>query len=180
MKISKETIGFITAIIALIAAVISLTQTVFNRQELKRQGEEIRAMQVVTSQVALSLQIDSPKDRSVIDKDIIMMEGTFKGQLPYGYKLWILAMHFQYYMMYPPTQFRRTMGKWSQTNVRLTSKGRWELHVCVANEEASSWFEAKASRGDFSGFPRLPSVHPIIGNFEAGIYYIYGIRRFLL
>jgi len=110
--------------------------------------------------VTIVIKITTPKQDDVIKVDVYNdMKGTFEGDIPTGYKLWVLAQdQFNYFLMYPPpaTQVTRTMGTWSQTNVRLAAAGIWKLHVCLANANASQKFEDRAKLNDWSGFPVLP------------------------
>jgi len=157
-----------TSIVALVTAVVALagavTGTVRNAQEIRSsqkeirlQGKQIQALKSASSIVAF-LSIESPEEGETISGNVYdAMHGSLDRDIPYGYTLWVLAKdRYNYFLMYPPTQFARTMGKWSQTNVRLNTPGRWELHVCLADKKASAALQSKADRNDLAGFPTLP------------------------
>ena len=158
MKRNIVRIRLVTVVIALLAAITSLCQACVNSSELKVQKAEIGNLQTVTTAVAVDLTIDVPEEGEIITSGTYDdMEGSYVGKLPSGYRLWVLARdQYNYFLMYPPTQVTPTMGRWSQTNVRLATPGPWELHVCVGNEVASRWLEARAKKRNWSGFPSPP------------------------
>lgn len=156
-------------VIFLAAGIIALITTGINcntapvEKKIATQGEEITKHQNTVEAVkekadAFRLTIDSPKEGDTIVGDSYNdMRGTFEGDIQKGYGLWVLARdQYNFFLMYPPTHVIRKMGQWSQTNIRLSTSGQWELHVCLADEKASKWFQDKAGRNDWSGFPALP------------------------
>jgi len=104
------------------------------------------------------MTIDVPKEGTLITQGVYNeMHGTYEGKIATGYKLWVLAKDsYNFYLMYPPTEVVPSMQSWSQTNIRLATPGRWELHVCLANEAASKWLKVRATAGNWGGFPSLP------------------------
>jgi hypothetical protein len=104
-----------------------------------------------------NVSIDAPLSGEIINESPYNdMHGTFEKEIPSEYTLWVIARdQYNYFLMYPPTQVNNIKKEWSQTNIRLTP-GRWELNLCVANKEASSWLEGRAKRGVWDGFPSLP------------------------
>jgi len=114
-----------------------------------------------------NVSIDAPLSGEIINESPYNdMHGTFEKEIPSDYTLWVVARdQYNYFLMYPPTQVNNIKKQWSQTNIRLSTPGRWELHLCVANKEATSWLEGRAKRGEWSGFSSLPkgmdSVHSV-------------------
>lgn len=158
LRLVLQLVSFATGLIALATALIGLRQAYSNSTELELQRAEIQKIQKVTSEVALTLSIEAPRDGETLTRDVYHdMHGTYIGQLPLGYRLWVLIRdQYNFYLVYPPTLVTRTMKSWSQTNVSLPTPGRWELHVCVADEEVSQQLEARAAHNDRSGFSSLP------------------------
>lgn len=158
MEMAVEVIGLMSGMAGLIAAIISLKQSRENASSLTRHKIDIQKLESEVNRVALGLTIDIPCQGDIISGDAYNdMKGKFTGDIPPGYRLWVLARdQFNYFLMYPPTQSIATQGLWSQTNVRLATPGRWELHVCLADEKASRSFEDKAKRNDWAGFSNLP------------------------
>lgn len=158
MEMLMQVLGLLTAIIALVAAIISLKTTQKNRARIEKHETKIETLKREVNRVALGLTIDAPRRDEIITGEVYNdMEGTFSGDIPNGYKLWVLAHdQYNYFLMHPPTQFIRTMGKWSQPNIRLVTPGNWELHVCLANDKASKWCQKRVDRNDWSGFSKLP------------------------
>lgn len=110
----------------------------------------------VAASVTQGMTIEAPRDNEVIDGVYNGMHGTYTADLPSDSRLWVVAQdQYNYFLMYPPTHVGRAQKRWSQTNVRL-GPGRWTLHVCVANQAASQWLQARADKADFSGFAQLP------------------------
>ncbi len=183
-----NTINFIAAVVALVAAVIGLWTAFENRVQIEQQGqqiesqdveitkqklaidkqaEEIFRMRALASSMALEVTIDRPTTDEEIDAVYDKMRGSFQGQIPKNHNLWVLARdRHNYFLMYPPTQIVHSKGQWSQKNIRLGSPGSWELVLCVANAEASLWLQTKADKQDWGGFPSLPAGLEIIGSVE--------------
>jgi len=169
---ARVVIALIAAIIGLVAALIGLWVALRNsaalvrqashiaiqRQDIAEQAKALRDLREAAAAAFLSLTIDEPAEGRVIASGVYSeMHGTFAGDIPETYKLWVVARdQYNYFLMYPPTQVTRTMHRWSQTAVQLKAPGRWELHVCLADEKASKWFQEKADRNDWSGFASLP------------------------
>jgi hypothetical protein len=165
VKNSRKIINLIAVIISLIASVLALTTAIIslnlarlNAKEVELQKNEIKDLKKVVAAAALSLTIEAPREGEVISTDVYNdMHGVFEGDIPEGYQLWVLARdQYNYFLIFPPTQFTRTMQKWSQTSVRLATPGRWELHVCLADQKASEFLRDKAEGNDWSGFSTLP------------------------
>lgn len=105
----------------------------------------------------LTVTIESPKQGETIKEPAFDMRGKYVGEIPNGYKLWVLIKdQYNYFMAYPPPSVAIPTKSWSQRNVRLGSLGSWELHVCLANKAASQWLEDRAKKGIWAGFPSLP------------------------
>jgi len=170
-KDATELLALIAALVGLVAVAISLVGTWQNRQAVARQAVQIAGQRrdIEAQAKALrelkgtaiatfgNLTIDEPAEGSSIGADVPGMHGTFTGDIPETYKLWIVVRdQYNYFLMYPPAEVTPAMGKWSQTNVRLGTPGRWELHVCLADKTASEWFQKKADSNDWSGFATLP------------------------
>jgi hypothetical protein len=116
----------------------------------------------ITITPSLTVTIELPEQEETIGRAYDKMRGTYKGEIPDGYKLWVLAQDaHNYFLMYPPPSINTSTKSWSQRSV-LTSPGRWEIHVCLANRAASQLLENKAKSGDFSGFPSLPDGMEIV------------------
>lgn len=134
--------------------------------------------------VIASLSITTPRELEVIKNPVYeWMSGTYIGELPEefkDYQFWVLARErYNYFLMAPPPQFWRqangdahlnspsriseTLKNWSQTNIRLASTGRWELHMCLVNKRESRKFQKRIEAGDFSAlFPELrKGIHSI-------------------
>lgn len=60
---------------------------------------------------------------------------------------------FNYFLQYPPSEVDG--GSFSQSNIRLSTPGKWELHLCVATPAAAAGLHAAARRGEWA-FPVLP------------------------
>ncbi len=108
--------------------------------------------------------IDAPRGGEIIKESPYNdMHGKFEKEIPSAYSLWVVARdQYNYFLMYPPTQVNHITKEWSQTNIRLDTLGRWELLLCVADKEASSWLEGQAKQGNWTGFPSLPKgMNPI-------------------
>jgi hypothetical protein len=161
----KDYIALVTAIIALITAILSLIIGYIKMDTLIKQQNEIntKTLKLVndifleTKKVALDLTIESPRGGEIIrDYPYNEMRGTYSGVIPDGYELWVLARdEYNFYIMYPPTVVTPTMGNWSQTGITLRTPGRWELHVCLVNQQASQWIQTRVSLNDWSGFPTI-------------------------
>jgi hypothetical protein len=132
--------------------------------ELPGQGTQDTRLLQIASAVASRLTIEAPRDGEVISTPVYDdMRGTYAEDLPSGHRLFVVARdHHNYFLMYPPPQVIRAMKHWSQTNIQLGSPGRWELHVCIANEAASQWLQARAEQRIWSGFPILPEGMEIV------------------
>ncbi len=106
----------------------------------------------------VELVIDRPKEGEAITAlPYDGMRGTLVGELPPGSSLRVLVRDsYNYFLMNPPVQFDKATGEWSQTNVRLSTPGRWQLCVCLADEQAASWLDGRVRRSDWSGFSALP------------------------
>ena len=146
MKLLTQWISLSVSLIALVGASIGRRQARTNATELKTQRAEIEKLHGVASRVAPTFTIDTPREGEMIRTRVYNdMHGTYEGDIPPGYTLRVLARDpHNYFLMYPPMQVMRTMRRWSQTNIRLATPGRWELHVAMANEKASQWLEARA------------------------------------
>lgn len=113
-------------------------------------------LSVKTVARGIELTIDAPVEGEEIDTDIYKkMKGSFAGELPEGFEFWILIKdEFNYFAQYPkPTA---ASNKWQQKNIRLNTPGSWEIHICIANEEAVKWLDNKEKEGKFDGFEKLP------------------------
>lgn len=133
-------------------------QLVNQEKELAEHQKALDALKINTTKVFRSLTIEVPnKDAKISDAVYDKMRGTFTGEIPEDYHLWVLAKDsFNFFLVSPQTQFTRTMHQWSQTNIRLNTPGQWELHVCLANKKACDWFQNRVNTNDFSGFAKLP------------------------
>jgi hypothetical protein len=104
----------------------------------------------------ISLTIDSPESGDTISQDIYDdMKGGYMGDIPKNYTFWVLARdRYNYFIMYPqPTV---ALNSWTQSNIRLGSDGKWQLHVCLTDKEASNWFMERVNSHNFSGFQNIP------------------------
>lgn len=117
---------------------------------------------------AVSVAIELPRGGERITRvPYDDMKGTLVGSLLAGYSLRVLAKDsYNYFLMYPSVQLVATTGRWTQTNVRLSSSGRWLLCVCVADAAASAWLDKRASQADWSGFPALPDGLVVLQSVE--------------
>jgi len=136
----------------------SCVQAADQGKDTADKGKAVDEAKNSASKAFSNFTIDVPKEGGTITETAYNdMSGTFVGGIPDGYKLWVVARdQYNYFLTYPPTQVVPAMGKWSQTNVRLSTPGRWELHVCLANKKASEWFQKRVDGNDWSGFPSLP------------------------
>lgn len=170
---TKETIGLIAAGLGLLSAVVALITSLNNSRAIKQQSSEIsrqsgelrqqeakiEGLLALADKIAIELTIDAPKEGEKIATDVFDgMNGSYAGVVPSGHKLYVLARdRFNFFLMYPPPQVAHATKRWSQTNIRLATDGRWELHVCVADGAGAAWLEGRAAADDWSGFPALPS-----------------------
>ncbi len=140
--------------VALIVAVMAFV--VVPTACAQSQMDDDEELKKVAKSLAATLKIEKPVKDEVIPPVYDDMQGSFGGDIPSKYSLWVLARdRHNYFLMWPPMHVDVT-NRWSQRNVRLATKGRWELHVCLANERAAKWLKRKANRNDFSGFTLLP------------------------
>ena len=111
----------------------------------------------------IQLTVESPKTGEMIKTNIYRgMQGEYVGDIPEGFKIWILAHDGQnYFLMYPSATV--TPNGWSQRNIKLDTLGNWELMVCLADSNGSNWFEQRATvEENFSGFSDLPDGAKIL------------------
>jgi hypothetical protein len=108
--------------------------------------------------IQCGVTIDTPKPGEVFAQGSeITMKGTLNGDIPTGSYLWVVARDkYNFFLMRPPIHVSKPMRKWSQGKVILATPGEWELHVCMANAEASEWCQIRANADDNSGFEQLP------------------------
>ena len=127
--------------------------------------ESLRTLAVELSK-ALTIEAPSENERvtvAVYDE----MRGQLAAAVPEGFGLRVLTQdRYNYFLMHPPTQVIFATGRWAQSNVRLATPGAWKLHVCLANQKGSDWFDARARASDWSGFPDLPPGTEIIGSVQ--------------
>ncbi|MBM4148324.1 MAG: hypothetical protein FJ224_04705 [Lentisphaerae bacterium] len=159
MEMITEVVALVASLAGLLTAIISLVVGRRNKEAITRQAVDISALQQAAASVAAVFTINTPRNGDNIEVPVYdEMWGTFKGTIPQGYRLWVLAKESSnFFLMHPPTQVTNTMKRWNQTNVRLATPGRWELHVCIADRDASDWLEARARQNNWSGFPTLPA-----------------------
>lgn len=131
----------------------SIAQQMTKQNETKGYTEQTKK-----NTIDFKLTIAEPKEGEIIASDVYNdMQGTYTGELPSGYSLWVLVKdQHNFFLMYPQTQVVPKMKSWIQKNIRLATKGRWELHVCLTNEQASRWLQTRVDKNDWSGFPSLP------------------------
>ncbi|MCB1881452.1 MAG: hypothetical protein KDI54_15600 [Gammaproteobacteria bacterium] len=161
----KETVGLVTALIALITAVVNFYLTMQQDVEINAQKAAVEAQQHAIEEIrglafrfALDITVDKPMEGEILPPVYDGMEGSFQGSIPLGHEIWVLAKdRYNYFLVYPPTQVAHAAHRWSQTNVRLTAPGEWQLALCLANQSASTWLRDRAEKKDWSGFERLPS-----------------------
>jgi hypothetical protein len=115
-----------------------------------------------------TVTIDLPKQEETIKTSQYNdMQGKYVGEIPAGYKLFVLAQDdFNYYLMSPPPSVDKNTKSWSQTNVSLTTPGKWKLHVFLADKTASEQLETKITNEDFSGFKILPGQMESVQNVD--------------
>jgi hypothetical protein len=174
---TKEGISFVTAVLALATTIanscglvvqgrrLTSQRGVLDQQQkqLADQQQELQGMRDLAATMVLNLVVISPRDGETVPAVYDGMRGTFRGSIPPGYALWVLARDSSaYYLMYPRTQVVHASKTWSQTNVRLATRGEWELELCIANPAASAWLQNRADRQDWSGFPSLPGGLEIV------------------
>jgi hypothetical protein len=163
--VTKETIGLLTAVAGLATGIVALATSLNNSvkisvqsADLKHQEAKLDELTQNASRIAMDLTVDTPAEGDKIDVDVLdTMKGSFVGTIPAGDRLYVLARdRYKFFLVYPPTQLSHAMKRWSQTNVRLPTDGKWELHVCIANAVGSAWLEGRAEANDWSGFAKLP------------------------
>lgn len=146
-------IALITAIISLITASLSFFRACNNSKEI----ENLKGAPSVAYNLWEHLEIEFPENKTVITNKNTEISGVINVTLPEGYKLWILTRKSKFFLQDPPPVVTPTQATWSQNNVKLPIPGEWEIHVCVADENATKSLQRKISsgRGDI-GFPELP------------------------
>ncbi|MFZ0033913.1 MAG: hypothetical protein WAK60_02845 [Sedimentisphaerales bacterium] len=104
----------------------------------------------------LGLSVSKPKDDDIIREQVFEeMEGKIENSLQSGYVLWVLAKNqYHYFLQNPPIAI--VGNNWSQKNIRLSTPGRWELHIYLASNSADRWFKDRAESRNWGGFDRLP------------------------
>lgn len=103
-----------------------------------------------------TITIDAPQNEDTIRLPYDM-RGTFEGKIKEADSLWVLARdQYNNFFLNSPTLVISQNHQWSHTIISLGSPGRWELHVCLANEGATRQFQKRVDRNDWSGFPTLP------------------------
>ncbi len=159
MNYPIQIINFLTATVALITAAVGLRKAIVTAATVKNQSDELEKLRALTSVVNVALTIESPREREVITAGIYNdMKGEYVGNIPPDYSLWVVARDaFSYFLMFPQTQYVTAMGRWSQTNIRLATDGEWQLHVVLANQAASRWFQQRADANDWRGFTQFPT-----------------------
>ena len=162
---TKERVGLIAAIVGLATATVALVTGLTNSAKISSQSAAITEQKAkvdelvrIAERVALILTVEAPVEGEKIDADVLdTMKGSFVGTIPAGHRLYVLARdRYNFFLMYPPTQLSQAMKRWSQTNIRLSTEGHWELHVCVADAAGAGWLDRRAEAKDWSGFPKLP------------------------
>ena len=147
-------ISLVTAILSLIAASISLKQVATTRAEVS----ELKEINATTINVWGKLDIHSPLPKAEIREETIEMEGSIEGGIPEGYDLWVFALSDagQYFLQTPKTIVDSSNNRWIQKGIKLNIKGNWELHVCIATEEASDMLRKRITGQINTGFSSLP------------------------
>jgi len=115
--------------------------------------------------MSLKFQFEYPSNDIVVNNNPFTAKGIFEGEIPNNYQIYFLAKDTsRYYLMWPEMEIIENGKKWEQTNIRLNTDGIWKLFLCLANENAKSWFRNKANRNDWSGFEILPDGTKLITN----------------
>lgn len=148
----------IIGIIGGLFIILSFTSEYLAQQMIKQNETKGYTEQTKKNTIDLKLTIAEPKEGEIIASDVYNdMQGTYTGELPRGYSLWVLVKdQHNFFLMYPQTQVVPKMKSWIQKNIRLATKGQWELHVCWTNEQVSRWIQTRVDKNDWSGFPSLP------------------------
>lgn len=113
---------------------------------------------------ALNFTISAPSDKQTIKSNVYSeMHGTYEGDIPNNYTLWVLARDsHNFYLMYPPVAVLHKKKSWDQKYIRLDTKGLWTLYICLANVQASGWLLERTVNNNWSGFRSIPEGIKII------------------
>lgn len=161
-KILRLISGLFSIILIVLAGLIFIRSKMESspviQVEPPQAGQRRESEQLTKTVEGLGLVIKEPTENQIIRSDIYDgMQGRYSGELFTGYKLWVLARNqYHYFLMYPATLTDSSEKIWSQDNIRLATKGQWELQVFVATEEASAFLERKARSKDWSGLLTTP------------------------
>lgn len=153
-------IQLIAGIVALLTAIIMLIVTLKNdkpnsKHEAKGKNGIIKLSDLHKK---IDLSITAPVDGTIITLPVIEAKGTISGDLPHGYRLYILLKDkTNYFLQYPAVEILSSQKKWSHGNINPTSDGEWRVLVCIASQDAVKEFEGRARRSDWAGRPNLPT-----------------------
>lgn len=108
---------------------------------------------------SLNVSISTPVEGDIIEADSYsQMNGTFEGVLPDSLTLRVLAKdEYSYFIVDPAPILDPTQFTWKQSNVRLSTPGKWELIVYVSNQSASDSLRNWVKANGYAGFSVPPN-----------------------
>jgi hypothetical protein len=156
IDIFLRTAGLTVAVAGVIIAYWSLDRRI---ERVSDRGERTeKRLEIVEDNIGPLFDIEKPrKDEVITDEVYNDMHGTFRGTIPRGYRVCVVAKDaHNYFLMLPVADVIDSRKEWFQTNVMLSSPGRWRLNVCLANKQGAQFLSAVIAGDQSAVCEQLP------------------------